>query len=161
MTRTAFTLLGLLVFMSAEPARAETITFAAAAGGEPPAAFEFFRTGQGSPGKWTIVQDQSAESGWALEQSSADKTDYRFPLAVYKPFDGTNVDVQIRFKPVSGTVDQAGGIVVRYLSPDNYYVVRANALENNVRFYRVVKGKRSSSAPRTPKSPRTSGMPSD
>jgi hypothetical protein len=48
----------------------------------------------------------------------------------------------VRFKPVTGTVDQAGGIAVRLLTPDDYYVVRANSLEDNVRFYRVVKGKR-------------------
>jgi hypothetical protein len=48
----------------------------------------------------------------------------------------------LRFKPVTGTVDQAGGIAVRLQTPDDYYVVRANALEDNVRFYRVVKGKR-------------------
>ena len=41
-----------------------------------------------------------------------------------------------------GSVDQAGGIAVRLQTPDDYYVVRANALEDNVRFYRVVKGKR-------------------
>ena len=48
----------------------------------------------------------------------------------------------MRFKPVAGRVDQAGGIAVRVLDADNYYVVRANALEDNVRFYRVVKGRR-------------------
>jgi hypothetical protein len=48
----------------------------------------------------------------------------------------------VRFKPVGGKVDQAGGIVVRLTTPDDYYVVRANALEDNVGFYRVVKGKR-------------------
>jgi len=48
----------------------------------------------------------------------------------------------VRFKPVAGTVDQAGGIAVRLTTPDDYYVVRANALEDNVRFYRVVKGRR-------------------
>src|SRR5262249_44486788 len=50
--------------------------------------------------------------------------------------------VTIRFKPVSGKEDQAGGIAVRLTTPDDYYVVRANALEDNVRFYRVVKGRR-------------------
>jgi hypothetical protein len=48
----------------------------------------------------------------------------------------------VRFKPVAGTVDQAGGIAVRLATPGDYYVVRANSLEDNVRFYRVVKGKR-------------------
>ncbi len=73
---------------------------------------------------------------------SKDRTDYRFPLAIYKPFSGKDLEVSVRFKPVAGTVDQAGGIAVRLSTPDDYYVVRANALEDNVRFYRVVKGKR-------------------
>jgi hypothetical protein len=53
-----------------------------------------------------------------------------------------NVDVVVRFKRIDGKVDQAGGIVVRLTTPDDYYVVRANALEDNVSFYRVVKGQR-------------------
>jgi hypothetical protein len=48
----------------------------------------------------------------------------------------------VRFKPVSGTIDRAGGLAVRLADANNYYVARANALEDNVRFYRVVKGKR-------------------
>ena len=48
----------------------------------------------------------------------------------------------MRFKAVAGTVDEAGGIVLRLSTPDDYYVARANALEDNVRFYRVVKGRR-------------------
>jgi hypothetical protein len=52
------------------------------------------------------------------------------------------VDVTVRFKAVDGKVDQAGGVAVRLSDADNYYVVRANALEDNVRFYRVVKGRR-------------------
>ena len=50
--------------------------------------------------------------------------------------------MKMRFKSVGGRVDQAGGIVVRFATPDDYYVARANALEDNVRFYRVVKGRR-------------------
>jgi hypothetical protein len=61
---------------------------------------------------------------------------------VYNPVSARNVDVVVRFKPVAGKVDQAGGIAVRLTTPDDYYVARANALEDNVRFYRVVKGKR-------------------
>src|SRR5207249_7577120 len=78
----------------------------------------------------------------AIAQTSKDKTDYRFPLAVYEPVSARNAEVTLHFKAVSGSVDQAGGIAVRLASPDNYYVVRANALEDNVRFYRVVKGRR-------------------
>ena len=89
-----------------------------------------------------MVADATAAGGRAIEQTSTDKTDYRFPLAIYKPIAAQNVDVVLRFKAISGRVDQAGGIAVRLATPDDYYVVRANALEDNVRFYRVVKGRR-------------------
>ena len=105
-------------------------------------AFTQWRTGHGDPAEWRVVNDNSAEGGLAIAQISKDKTDYRFPLAVFKPYSGKNVEVSVRFKPVSGSVDQAGGIAVRLLTPDDYYIVRANALEDNVRFYRAVKGRR-------------------
>jgi hypothetical protein len=104
--------------------------------------FTQWRTGEGDPAEWTLVADASAEGGRAIAQVSKDKTNYRFPLAIYKPFSGKDIEVVVRFKPVAGTVDQAGGIAVRLLTPDDYYVVRANALEDNVRSYRVVKGQR-------------------
>src|SRR5262249_49095899 len=68
---------------------------------------------------------------------------YRFPLAIYQPISVANLEVTVRFKAVAGEVDRAGGIVLRLADADNYYVVRANALEDNVNFYRVVKGNRS------------------
>jgi len=71
-----------------------------------------------------------------------DRTDYRFPLAIHRSFSTKNIDASVRFKAVTGTVDQAGGIVVRLIDSDNYYAARANAMEDNVRFYRVVKGRR-------------------
>jgi hypothetical protein len=110
--------------------------------GATPADFEFGRTGQGGPARWLVVGDATASGGRAIEQASTDGTDYRFPLAIYKAISARDVDVALRFKPVAGKVDQAGGIVVRLSDADNYYVVRANALEDNVRFYRVVKGRR-------------------
>jgi hypothetical protein len=110
--------------------------------GAAPTDFEFARTGQGGPAQWTVTSDTSAAVGLAIEQVSTDTTDYRFPLAIYQSVVASNVDVTIRFKPVAGKVDQAGGIAVRLSDPDNYYVARANAVEDNVRFYRVVKGQR-------------------
>jgi hypothetical protein len=110
--------------------------------GAAPADFEFARTGQGGPGQWAVAADESAAAGVAIEQISTERTDYRFPLAIYRPVSASNVDVTVRFKAVAGKVDQAGGIAVRLSDPDNYYLVRANALEDNVRFYRVVKGRR-------------------
>jgi hypothetical protein len=119
----------------------EIDTSAMQTGGEPED-FTFWRTGQGTGGKWTVVGDPTAAKGRAIAQISKDRTDYRFPLAVYKPFSGKNLEISVRFKPVAGTVDEAGGVALRLLTPDDYYVARANALEDNVRFYRVVKGKR-------------------
>jgi len=110
--------------------------------GKPPAGFKFARTGQGGASQWTVVDDPSSSTGRVIEQSSTDRTDYRFPLAILDPLVAKNVEVSLSFKPVAGRVDQAGGIAVRVADADNYYVVRANALEDNVRFYRVVNGRR-------------------
>jgi hypothetical protein len=121
---------------AATPGRAETITFAASKG---LADFEFATTGGGTPGEWSVIRDDATQ---ALAQTGTDSTDDRFPLAIYRPFAGRNVYVSIRFMPVSGNIDQAGGVVVRFTSAGDYYLARANALENNVRFYRVVAGKR-------------------
>jgi len=102
-------------------------------------AFEFAKTGGGKPGEWSIVRNGDIQ---ALAQNSTDTTDDRFPLAIYRSFSGRDVDVSTRFMPVAGKVDRAGGIVIRLTSANDYYLVRANALEDNVRFYRVVGGRR-------------------
>jgi hypothetical protein len=121
---------------------ATVIAIAQMEAGSAPAGFKFARTGQGGPGQWLVVTDETSFDGRAIEQSSTDRTDYRFPLAIFDAVAAKNVDVSLKFKPVGGRVDQAGGIAVRVLDADNYYVARANALEDNVRFYRVVKGRR-------------------
>jgi hypothetical protein len=135
----------LLAFMQTA-ARAETgaimIPIEKMTVGAAPTDFEFARTGQGGPSQWVVVDDSSASGLRAIEQSSTDRTDFRFPLAIYQPSIAKNVEVSLRFKPVTGKVDQAGGIAVRVTSPNDYYLVRANALEDNVRFYRIVKGRR-------------------
>jgi len=121
---------------------AETLTFGTTKLGDLPDAFETARTGNGHEGVWGVVEDPQAEGGRALEQRTPDATDYRFPLAIYTPLVARNVDVTVRWKAIAGRVDRAGGLAVRVLDEKNYYVVRANALEDNVRFYRVVRGNR-------------------
>lgn len=59
-----------------------------------------------------------------------------------------NGEVSVLFKAVEGQVDRAAGIVWRYQGPNNYYIVRANALENNVVLYKVENGVRLSLAPK-------------
>ena len=109
---------------------------------EAPTGFGFARTGSGGQGKWAVVADATAPGGRALAQNDPDRTDYRFPLAILDAPVARNLEVSLTFRAVAGKVDRAGGIALRLASADNYYVVRANALEDNVRFYRVVKGKR-------------------
>ncbi len=113
-----------------------------AVGPLPPDCLTSWRTGKGAIGDWQVVEDHSASQGKAIAQLSADPTDYRFPLAVYQPLRAQDVEASVRFKAVSGNGDRAGGLAVRLTDADNYYVVRANALEGNVNLYRVVKGRR-------------------
>ncbi|MGE0750685.1 MAG: family 16 glycoside hydrolase [Variibacter sp.] len=124
------------------PAQAQRISFADMPLGAKPKDFEPALTGSGQQGEWTVVEDATAEGGRALAQSNADPTDYRFPLAIYMPTVPSDVEVTVRFKPVSGQVDRSGGVIVRLVDRNNYYVARANVLEENVRFYRVVAGRR-------------------
>jgi hypothetical protein len=108
--------------------------------GQPPKGFEFGHTAKaGAPGKW-IVQAEGPNR--FLAQVDADDTRARFPVAVVSDLSAADVDVLVRFKPVSGRVDQAAGLVWRFQNEDNYYIVRANALEGNVVLYKVEKGRR-------------------
>jgi len=125
------------------PEGARVIDFEAAPVGAPPSGFTFARTGKGGPGRWEVVTVDGAPSGRrALAQTSTDATSYRFPVAVAEGFTARDVDLAVRFRPVSGKVDQAAGLVWRYRDADNYYIVRANALEDNVVLYKVENGKR-------------------
>jgi hypothetical protein len=93
----------------------------------------------GTPGRWLVQEDKR---GKYLAQLDADGTRNRFPMAVLADVSAANVDLSVRFRPVSGRVDQAAGLVWRYQNEDNYYIVRANALEDNVVLYKVQNGQR-------------------
>ena len=117
-----------------------TIDFSNDAVGQAPKGFEFGHTAKaGAPGKWVV---QTEGSNNYLAQVDPDSTRSRFPVAVVTDVSTADVDVSTRFKPVSGRVDRAAGLVWRFQNEDNYYIVRANALENNVVLYKVEKGKR-------------------
>ncbi|HYK91144.1 MAG TPA: hypothetical protein VE398_20400 [Acidobacteriota bacterium] len=112
--------------------------------GQPPAGFSVALTGRGQPGKWVVMKDEaSPDHGNVLAQTDADATDYRFPVCVYDGLTAKDADISVKFKPISGRIDQGAGIVWRYKDKDNYYIVRANALEGNVVLYKVQNGKRS------------------
>jgi hypothetical protein len=128
---------------------AQAINFDSAAAGSVPSGWTVAMTHPGGAPKWEVLKDDTAPSKPnVLAQTSTDRTGGRFPLAIYEKASFTNGAVTVKFKPVSGSADQAAGIVWRYQDPDNYYIVRANALENNVVLYKVENGKRISLAPK-------------
>ena len=111
--------------------------------GKLPAKFHVALTGQGEKAEWAVKSDTSAPSKPnVIAQLSIDKTDYRFPLAIADEGSFQDLAVRVKFKAVSGTVDRAAGLVFRLKDANNYYIVRANALEGNYRLYHVLDGKR-------------------
>jgi hypothetical protein len=124
-------------------AQSTTINFDKDKVGEPPSNTTTVLTGGGRPGKWVVIKDAaSAEHGNVLAQTDADPTGYRFPVCVFDNITAKDADISVKIKAISGKGDQGGGIVWRYRDKDNYYIVRANALEDNVVLYKVQNGKR-------------------
>src|SRR3546814_10692079 len=125
------------------PSDALMIDFEAEAAGAVPSGFPA-AVNKGRPGSWRVERVVGAPSGAnAMVQTDADRTNSRFPVLIYDDLQATDVNLSVRFQPVSGRVDQAAGLVWRYRDPNNYYVVRANALEDNVVLYKMENGKRS------------------
>lgn len=117
---------------------AETFSFDGDPTGALPAGWRSGVTGRGFP-KWTVETDASAPSKPnVLKQSGSGF----FPWCVRPEVSLENGYVEVKFKPLSGREDQAGGLVWRWKDGDNYYVARANALENNVSLYYTANGRR-------------------
>ena len=121
----------------ASPSLAETASFETLSVGAPPEGWLLTMTGRGAP-KWTVERD---EGGGAVLKQSGKAT---YPVALKEGMNIRDGFVEVNFKPISGQEDRAGGIVWRARDWSNYYVVRANALEDNVVFYKAVNGVRSS-----------------
>src|SRR6266566_3388587 len=139
----SFILLVSLLSAISVSAQTTTIDFNNEKVGEAPSGFSTTLTGKGKPGKWAVTKDDSSPNqGNVLAQTDSDPTGYRFPVCVYDGLTAKDVDVTVKFKPISGRGDQGAGIVWRYRDKDNYYIVRANALEGNVVLYKVENGKR-------------------
>ncbi len=124
-------------------AQAVTFDFEKDSLGRLPQGFSTGLTGAGKPGVWVVQPEDKAPSGsHVLAQTDTDPTDYRFPVCVFDGVRMTDATLSVRFKAVSGRGDQAGGIVWRYRDQNNYYLVRANAREDNVVLYKVKDGRR-------------------
>src|SRR5262249_9364987 len=117
---------------------AETVNFDNATAGAAPPGWTATKTGSGQA-KWTVEKDDTAPSKPNVLKQSGEAT---FPVCIK---DGTSLKdgfVEVQFKPIAGKEDQAGGVIWRCQDADNYYIARANALEDNVTIYHTIKGRR-------------------
>ena len=107
--------------------------------GASPKGWTATKTGKGAP-KWTVEEDRTAPSKSNVLKQSGRAT---YPLLLK---DDTNIEdgfIEVKFKAIAGSEDRAAGLVWRAGNADNYYVVRANALEDNVVLYKTANGVRS------------------
>jgi hypothetical protein len=117
---------------------ASKISFDTDTPGSLPPGWEQGVTGRGAP-RWSVIQDESAPSKPNVLTQSGSGT---FPWCVRRGVSIADGFVEVKFKALSGKEDQAGGVVWRWKDGDNYYVARANALENNVSLYYTEGGRR-------------------
>ncbi len=116
-----------------------TFTFNDDEPGKIPSGWSQYFTGKGDTTDWKVVDD---EGNNVLAQLSEDNPNYHFNEIVFDGFKVKNVALKVKIKGVKGKMDQGGGFVWRFIDADNYYVVRANPLEDNVVLYKVENGKR-------------------
>jgi hypothetical protein len=131
-------ILAVLTGLATASALAETVTFDKDNVGKAPAGWTATQTGHGKA-KWTVVQDDTAPSKPNVLKQSGEAT---FPVCLKNDTDLKDGFVEVKFKPLAGKEDQAGGVVWRAKDADNYYIARANALEDNVTIYHTIKGRR-------------------
>jgi hypothetical protein len=122
---------------------AKRVGFAAEDVNKVPQGWKAAQTGKGAGSVWKVVADVSAPSktGHILAQTAASPKSM-FNLCVREQGAYQDFEVTVPFKAIAGKEDQGGGIVWRYQDENNYYVARANPLEDNFRLYKVVNGKR-------------------
>jgi hypothetical protein len=116
-----------------------TARFETDAVGAVPKGWTATRTGRGDP-RWTVEHDQTAPSKLKVLKQSGRAT---YPLLLKDDTNFKDGFVEIKFKAIAGSEDRAAGLVWRARDANNYYVVRANALEDNVVLYKTVNGARS------------------
>ena len=130
--------LAVLACATAFSAHAETENFDRTEPGSLPEGWQAGVTGKGSP-RWAVGADPTAPSGGNVLQQTGSGT---YPWCVKKDVSLADGFVEVKFKPLRGKEDQAGGVVWRWRDGDNYYVARANALEDNVSLYYTQNGSR-------------------
>jgi len=121
---------------------AQTVNFDSVKPGSVPPGWFTVEPDAHHPARWVVVKDPSAASPpHVFAQLDVDGVASRGPLAILKKTEVKDGDLSVRVKPMAGKADAAGGLVWRYRDPENYYLVRANAVENTVALYKVDGGK--------------------
>jgi hypothetical protein len=117
---------------------ADTVNFDNLKTGAAPPGWTATQTGSGSA-KWSVEKDDSAPSQPNVLKQSGEAT---FPVCIKNDTNLKDGFVEVKFKPVAGKEDQAGGLIWRVRDANNYYIARANALEDNVTIYHTINGTR-------------------
>src|SRR5438270_7053003 len=117
---------------------ADTVTFDNFKTGATPLGWTATQTGSGSA-KWSVEKDDLAPSKPNVLKQNGEAT---FPVCIKNDTNLKDGFVEVKFKPVAGKEDQAGGVIWRVQDANNYYISRANALEDNVTIYHTINGKR-------------------
>src|SRR2546430_10401841 len=133
-----FSLTIMAMTMTTRLAIAETVNFDDMETGAPPPGWTATQTGSGTA-KWSVEKDASAPSKPNVLKQSGQAT---FPVCFKNATNIKDGFVEVKFKPVAGKEDQAGGVIWRVQDANNYYISRANALEDNVTIYHTINGKR-------------------
>jgi len=118
--------------------QAQTVNLDNAAVGAAPNGWTATKTGTGNA-KWTVEKDDTAPSKPNVLKQSGQAT---YPVCIKDDTSLKDGFVEVKFKPISGKEDQAGGVIWRAKDSNNYYIARANALEDNVTIYDTVSGRR-------------------
>src|SRR5712691_4072794 len=124
--------------MLASVAAAQTVNFDNLKLAAPPPGWTATKTGTGQA-KWTIEKDDTAPSKPNVLKQSGQAT---YPVCIKDDTSLKDGFVEVKFKPISGKTDQAGGVIWRAKDSNNYYVARGNALEDNVTIYDTLNGRR-------------------
>lgn len=128
----------LTLTLLAGTAVADTVNFDNLKTGAPPQGWTATQTGSGQA-KWTVEADGTAPSKPNVLKQSGEAT---YPVCIKDDTSIKDGFVEVKFRPISGKEDQAGGVVWRAKDANNYYVARDNALEDNVTIYHTVNGRR-------------------
>jgi hypothetical protein len=94
-------------------------------------------------GEWKVLQTDRAQSPpHVLGQMMGKGAEHAYKVVLVDGTTASDLDLQVSFLPIEGKADMGGGLIWRATDDRNYYLTRANPLEQNIRIYRVVKGVR-------------------